>query len=126
MYSNQHIYREDETAVTSFPHTSGSQRIIGGQKLDTLFAHVHIKAAANTAGSTTVTVDVVHSDDNSTWTVCTSGAAYVLTLSTTAQTKVFSIPFTSDKEYTAVRVNATGGTSPTLKYNAFQALERLV
>lgn len=126
MYSDLHIYRESETAVTSFPHVSSGVQVVGGNPLSPLFAHVHIKAAANASGTTVVTVNVVHSDDNSTWTVCTSGAAYTFDLSTTAQTKVFSLPFMSDKAYTAIQITVSGGTGPTLKYNAFQALERLV
>jgi hypothetical protein len=126
MYSNKHVYRESDTAVTSFPHTSDGVQIVGGNPLNTMFAHIHVKAAANASGTTVVTIDVMHSSDGSTWKECTSGEAYTFNLSTTAQELVFSLPFTTDKDHTAIRVSTSGGTSPTLKYNAFQALERLV
>jgi hypothetical protein len=126
MYSNLHIYRESETAVTSFPHVSSGVQVVGGNPLSPLFAHVHIKAAATASSTSTVTVNVVHSDDNSTWAVCTSGAAFTFTMTSTAKELVRSIEFMSTKPYTAIQITVSGGTDPTLKYNAFQALERLV
>ena len=126
MYSQLHVYRDSNVVIDTFPFYTDSVRIIGGNALNTLYAHIYVMDAATASSTTTCTVTVQHSDDNSTWYDYDSGAAYTFTFSTTAVDKAFSRPFATEKEYTRIKIATASGTDPEMKVKAFQALERLV
>src|SRR3954467_5768250 len=69
-----------------------------------LKARVIYSAATNASGSNAFTFSVDHSDDNSTFYALSSGAADVVTLSTTAQAGEIFIPFETSKRYVRLTV----------------------
>lgn len=85
-----------------------------------LFARVIYSAATNASGSNAFTFTIDHSDDNSTFYLHTSGAADVITLSTTAQTGEIYIPILTKKRYIRLTITQVGaGSTPTITYNAY-------
>lgn len=89
----------------------------GGPKGRSLDARVVYSAAANASGSNTCTFTVEHSDDNTNWYTVASGAADVITLSTTAQAGEQFVPFDTGKRYVRLVLTVAGaGGSPTITY----------
>jgi hypothetical protein len=82
-----------------------------------LKARVIYSAATNASGSNAFTFSIDHSDDNSTFYQTASGAADVVTLSTTAQAGEIFIPFETSKRYVRLTVTQAGaGSTPTITY----------
>ena len=90
-----------------------------------LKAVVRYSAAQNASGSNTATFSVEHSDDNSTFYALSSGAADVVTLSTTAQAGEVHIGFETSKRYVRLVLTIAGaGSTPTITYEAYLELGR--
>lgn len=110
------VLQASVTKTASF-NSTGVDLAVGGPKGRSLEARVVYSAAANASGSNTCTFSVEHSDDNSTYYALASGAADVLTLSTTAQAGEQFIPFDTSKRYVRLVLTVAGaGTSPTITY----------
>lgn len=90
-----------------------------------LKARVIYSAATNASGSNAFTFSIDHSDDNNTFYALSSGAADVVTLSTTAQAGEIFIPFETSKRYVRLTVTQVGaGSTPTITYGGEIQLAR--
>lgn len=91
-----------------------------------IYARVFYSEAANTAGDTTVTFKVQHSDTTTSgdFVDLTSGAADTITLDTTPQEGEVFIPIQTQKRYVRLVCTIAGGTSPTITYSGEIGLSR--
>jgi hypothetical protein len=111
---------QTSATVTSSTNSTGVQLgTIGG--LDGKFnARVVYSAATNASGSNSATFLVEHSDDNSTYYTLTSGAAEIITLSTTAQAGEINLSFRTQKPYVRLVTTIAGaGSTPTITREAY-------
>ena len=87
-----------------------------------LFARIVYSAASNASGSNTVTFEVQHSADNSTYYTAISGAKDVVTLSTTVQAGEIYLPILTKERYARLTATFAGaGSTPTITYKADMA-----
>ena len=90
-----------------------------------LKAVVRYSAANHASGTGTFTFSMEHSDDNTTFYATGSGAADVITLTTTAQAGEIFIPFETSKRYVRlVETLGAGSTTPTITYEGWIVLGR--
>ncbi|MDQ2995455.1 MAG: hypothetical protein M3R61_00145 [Chloroflexota bacterium] len=110
------VLQAGTTKTTSF-NSTGLDLPSGGPLAMPLWARVIYSAAANASGSNTFVFSVEESDDNATFFALSSGAAQVVTLSTTAQAAEIFVPFVTRKRYVRLVATLAGaGTSPTITY----------
>jgi hypothetical protein len=118
------VLQASVTKTASF-NSAGVDLHSGGPKGRSLVGRVVYSAAANASGSNTCTFSVEHSDDDSTYYALASGAADVVTLSTTAQAGEIFIPFDTIKRYVRLVLTVAGaGGSPTITYQGHIVLAR--
>lgn len=116
-YDAQGVLQASVTKTATF--NGAGYDLVKGTPLHGLVARVYYSAAANASGANTVTFSVDHSDDDSTYYALSSGAADVVTLSTTAQSGLVYIPFETNKRYVRLTVTVAGaGGSPTVTYES--------
>lgn len=116
-YDTLSVLQEAVTKTANF--NSAAVDLKEGTPRRGLKARVRYSAAANASGSNTAGWKIQHSDDSSNWYDCAGGAAHDLTLSTTAQSGVFFIPFGTGKRYVRLVLTVSGaGSSPTVTYGA--------
>jgi hypothetical protein len=120
---DSNLVLQASTTITATTNSTGVD--LKGTPRRGLKAQINYTAAANASGSNTVTFSVEHSDDNSTYYAMSSGAADVITLSTTAQAGEQFIPFETSKRYVRLVSTVAGaGTSPTITRQGAIVLSR--
>jgi hypothetical protein len=108
-----------QASTTKTSTFNGTALDIKGTPRRNLYARIEYSAATNASGSNTVAFSIEASSDNSTFYTIGRNSQEDIALSTTAQAKVFFIPFETDLRY--VRLTATisgGGSTPTVTYQA--------
>lgn len=112
------VLQASVTKVDSFTSATVDLKA-GGPKGRSLVARIVYSEAYEASGSKTVTFTVEHSDNDSNWYLVASGAADVLTLSTTHQAGEIFIPFDTTKRYVRLVMTLSANTnSPTITYQA--------
>jgi hypothetical protein len=101
-----------ETATFTTPGVDARQ----GTTPRPLFMYFTYSAASDTSGANTITFEVDHSDDSTTWYLHTSGQDKALALSSTAQQGQIILPILTAKRYVRGQgVFSGAGAAPTIK-----------
>ena len=116
------VLQASVTKTATFNGAGYDLKIPGGTPNRGSVAVIQYSAATNASGANAFTFSIDHSTDDSTYYALASGAADVVTLSTTAQAGEIYIPFRTDKRYVRLTVTQVGaGSTPTITYVAYLA-----
>ncbi len=91
---------------------------VGTPKSRALIANVRATSYSGSAGTGTATFSIDESSDNTTFTSLTSPTGKALSFTSTAASSDIFIPFVTAKRYVRLTLTVSGGTSPSIVYNA--------
>ena len=113
------VLQSSTTITNSANSTAVDLNVNEGTLHRPLFARI-LSTASNASGSATITYKIQHSTDNSTFYDCASGAADVITTTTTSTGYEIFIPFVTNKRYVRLvtTFSSTTGT-PTTTHEAY-------
>ena len=113
------VLQSSTTITNSANSTAVDLNVNEGTLHRVLWARI-LSTASNASSNQTITYKIQHSTDNSTFYDCASGAADVITTTTTATGYEIFIPFVTNKRYVRLvtTFSATTGT-PTTTHEAY-------
>lgn len=83
-----------------------------------LVARVRVASYSGSAGTGTATFSIDESSDNTTFTALTGPVAKALSFTSSAGSAIVDLPFVTRKRYVRLTLTVSGGTSPSIVYQA--------